>query len=101
MRFEWVGITCGFVFLSDLLLSLCIACIAMRLVCDEKAWLRSLKRATGKSGGATNNSMAIGRRQLRYRGIALSGFGFERPREKVPTTKRYESRALCYLSPWT
>jgi hypothetical protein len=26
--------------------------------------------------GATNNNMAIGRRQLRYRGIALSGFGF-------------------------
>jgi len=37
-----------------------------------------------KMAGATNNKTAIGRRQLRYRGIALSGFGFGRPREKVP-----------------
>jgi hypothetical protein len=46
----------------------------------------------GESGGskmvgATNNNMTIGWRQLRYRGIALSGFGFGRPREKVLPTK--------------
>lgn len=48
--------------------------------CLVMIWWESMsaffKSAAAENGGATNYNIPIGRRQLRYRGIALSGFGF-------------------------